>query len=489
MLDGDTNDTRDPLVENDTRPGQTLPIPATVGGYASLAVTERGKADEFDIYRVNIPGAMKIALSIAEPDDGDLDLLFADVDGEIIRQSVGTGRFEVIETEADEVGEFYIAVAAYDGASNYILSVGVATASDASLAALRSDSDHLSLDAEFVADEVLVKAAKNSGQKQHKSMLASLATTYGLVEKASSPSGVMLMRLQDVEKSTFMQQAKVSARQSPFHYPSKAAQAKAQQLGIIKKLRRNPAVEYAEPNYISHTTATPNDDFFDFQWHYAAINLPQAWDITTGSEDVVVAVIDTGVVIHPDLSSNLLYDGNGDLVGFDFISDAETAGDGDGIDADPIDIGDSAGGGNSSFHGTHVAGTIAATTNNATGVAGVGWNSRIMPIRTVGACGGTSYDVAQGLRYAAGLANDSGSLPPVKANIANLSLGPANGACESLPLSETTRESMQDAQDAGVIVIVSAGNDDYDVPSLRSTVDGVINVSAVDIQAKSRVFQ
>ncbi len=489
VLDGDTNDPNDPIIDNNSLVGQEIVIPVTVGGYASLPENALGEADVFDIYRINVAGPTKIVLSIAQsdPEVDDLDLLLTDLDGVVIKESLGTGRFEVLETGPEEVGDFLVIVEAYEGASSYILSLGLSTAIASSPAALKTDSAHLSLDAEFVADQVIVKPNKSMSQTRMKSM----ATSFGLVAKTSSPSGVILMDLKDVDKSTSMQHRKNAARLSPFRYRNQKQAAKAHQLNIIKKMRRDPAIAYAEPNYIRHTSAIPNDAYYSDQWHYPLINLPQAWDITTGSENVVVAVIDTGVVLdHPDLSGRLLSRDDGSVIGFDFIKDPQRARDEDGIDANPYDSGDSNSGTSSSFHGTHVAGTIGAATNNQIGVAGVAWNTSIMPIRALGVGGGTTYDIAQGIRYAAGLANDSGIIPPVKANVINLSLGTANPLCETQFLDETSREALEDAQNAGVIVIVAAGNDAEDdrlcnAPDPNTTVNGVISVSAVNI-AKQR---
>ena len=144
---------------------------------------------------------------------------------------------------------------------------------------------------------------------------------------------------------------------------------KLETLWMIKKLRRRPDVVMAEPNYLRRAQAiTPNDPLFVNQWHYRQIDLPQAWDISTGSSDTIVAVIDTGVLRdHPDLQGPLLSGGGS---GYDFIRDPNISDDGDGIDAEWNDNGDGEGG-LSSFHGTHVSGTIAARTNNVIGVAGV----------------------------------------------------------------------------------------------------------------------
>ena len=145
---------------------------------------------------------------------------------------------------------------------------------------------------------------------------------------------------------------------------------------MLKRLKADPAVRYAEFNAIMNAQVVPSDDFFigGFQWNLRAIGLPTAWELTKGSSEVVVAVLDTGIrKNHPELTPLL-------LSGYDFVSDPTKAQDGDGIDQDPT-IPDVSG---ASFHGTHVAGTIAAASNNGKGVAGVAWNVRLMPIRVLG---------------------------------------------------------------------------------------------------------
>src|SRR5258707_9315129 len=102
-----------------------------------------------------------------------------------------------------------------------------------------------------------------------------------------------------------------------------------------------------------------------------------AWALTAGSAAVIVAVLDTGQTNHPDLVAN-------QIAGYDFISSVASAGDGDGIDADPTDEGDGNGVQPNSFHGTHVSGTIGAVSNNATGVAGVNWSVGLMSLRVLG---------------------------------------------------------------------------------------------------------
>lgn len=213
---------------------------------------------------------------------------------------------------------------------------------------------------------------------------------------------------------------------------------------IAARLMHNdPSIEFAEPDSMMQPLATtPTDPGYANQWHYFApngttnkggANLPNVWDFSKGSASVKVAVIDTGYRQHVDLGQV--------LQGYDFITSATIANDGGGRDADALDPGDwvaanECGAGsspsNSSWHGTHVAGTIAALMNNGKGGTGVAPNVKILPVRVLGKCGGLISDIADGMRWAAGL-----SVPGVPANppanvahVLNMSLG-GSGACSA----------------------------------------------------------
>jgi len=203
---------------------------------------------------------------------------------------------------------------------------------------------------------------------------------------------------------------------------------------------------------------TPNDPQYANQWHYTQLNLPQAWDITTGSSSVVVAVLDTGIVAaHQDLDSKI-------ESGYDFVSDTAAGCDGNGIDNNPEDVADSrcTSGAislqdprHAGYHGTHVAGTIAAETHNSLGVAGVSWASKIMPVRVLGAGGGTDYDIQQGMLYAAGIANDSGTTPATPAKIINMSLGGDPGS----PCPASYQAIINQVAARNISIFVAAGNE------------------------------
>ena len=145
---------------------------------------------------------------------------------------------------------------------------------------------------------------------------------------------------------------------------------------VVAALEANPAVAYAEPNWIYQADAVPNDPRYSQDYGLTKIQAPAAWDVTTGSSGVTVAVVDTGVATdHPDLSANV-------VPGYDFVSG----------DADPRDF---------NGHGTHVAGTIGAAGNNGVGVAGVNWNVHLMPIRVLDGDGrGSSANITSGFYYA-----------------------------------------------------------------------------------------
>ena len=245
----------------------------------------------------------------------------------------------------------------------------------------------------------------------------------------------------------------------------------------------DPNVEYAEPDYILRAVFTPNDTRYNEQWHLFAlaggINVPVAWDRASGS-GVVVAVVDTGYRPHADMNGAI-------LPGYDFVSDIFTANDGNGRDADARDPGDWADIGAcrpplfppvfvpSTWHGTHVAGIIAARTNNARGVAGVAFNARVVPVRVLGKCGGHTSDIADGVVWAAGIpvAGVPGNANPAK--VINMSLG-WGGSC-----SATLQSAINSARSVGASVIVGAGNDNIDAADFQpANCSGVVAVSSVN---------
>ena len=284
---------------------------------------------------------------------------------------------------------------------------------------------------------------------------------------------------------------------------------------VAARLATDPMVEYAEPDVAMRPFAAPGDpDFASKQWNLfppasvypgnvvvpmgqpakttsapavGAANLINAWDRTTGSDTVVVAVVDTGIVNHPDLNGNnvLGYTAAGRfLAGFDFVSSdalglpANTvSGDGNGRDASPADPGDAVSQADrqnplcndntpnqgtaaapSTWHGTHSAGVVAATANNAAGIAGIGWNVKILPVRALGRCGGAMSDVADAILWSAGLTVTTAPAPPANANPAKVILVGAGGKA-GVACSATLQSAIDAAVQAGSVVVAAAGNE------------------------------
>ncbi len=248
----------------------------------------------------------------------------------------------------------------------------------------------------------------------------------------------------------------------------------------MRRLLADPDVAYVEPDLLAEPLAVPNDSEYIKQWDLfeakAGMNVEAAWERSTGS-GVTVAVLDTGHVAHSDLAANI-------VDGYDFVSDSTNARDGNGRDANPADEGDwrnladcsnNPYPGNSSWHGTHVAGTIAASTNNGKGIAGVAYQAKIQPVRVLARCGGSTSDIADAIVWASG-----GSVTGVPANktpakVINMSLG-GKAAC-----SATYQNAINTATGRGTTVVVSAGNSGDDVANYQPAgCDKVISVAASD---------
>ena len=205
--------------------------------------------------------------------------------------------------------------------------------------------------------------------------------------------------------------------------------------------QRNPHVQYAEPNYIVGAVNTPNDPYFTggFQWALAKVQAPSAWDITTGSASVSVAILDTGVDLsHPDLQGKVVASVN--------FSDSGTVSDVNG-------------------HGTHVAGIVGAATNNSLGVAGLGYNTTLLNVKVMGDNGtGSFFSVAQGVVWAA----DHG------ARVINMSLGAEFG-------NATLEDAINYSWGKGVVVVGAAGNNGGSTPFYPAAYPNVIAVASTDM--------
>ena len=215
---------------------------------------------------------------------------------------------------------------------------------------------------------------------------------------------------------------------------------------VAQEYAELPYVEYAEPNHIRKALYTPADPYFNLQWTLPKIGAPDFWDKAPATP-VVVAVIDTGVdYTHEDLANKV-------IKGYDFINN----------DNDPMD---------DHFHGTHVAGIIAAETNNAIGIAGVAPNAMILAIKVLSRTGeGTDLQISKGIMYAA----DKG------AKVINLSLG---GPGWSFVLDD----AVQYARKKGCLVVASAGNAGTNEIYYPASYNGVVSVGATDSYDKKALF-
>jgi serine protease len=218
----------------------------------------------------------------------------------------------------------------------------------------------------------------------------------------------------------------------------------------IKEYLKRTDVIYAEPNYYVYALMVPNDEYYSYQWHlnnpeYDGIHMEKAWDISTGDSSVIVAIVDTGIAYEdyregwrrycqaPDLAQTCF------VPGYDFVNN----------DAHPND---------DNGHGTHVAGTVAQSTNNSIGVAGIAFNTCLMPVKVLDRKGrGTYASVAEGIRWAV----DHG------AKVINLSLGGPED-------SETLKDSVKYAYENGVTVIAAAGNDNSSTLSYPAAYDDYV---------------
>ncbi|MCG7499402.1 S8 family peptidase [Vibrio sp. Of7-15] len=464
-VDSDINDplSSDNIANNSFSEAQRIPNFSVVNGFSTKEGTGKqgdrlsSIGDRSDVYSATLQKDQTITLKVidaryGESYSGDLDLYLYNSDLDQVASSVRVRNDELITVPKD--GEYYIEVSAYSGGSRYVLSLEQVSTTEVNR---RGNAD-------FKAGEAIVQL--NQGVSSY-----AAASNSDVKVNLSNSSEVQLVNF-EFSKNQVQVQSSTAEKSVEQELLAKNPESweKRKTLEHIKRLNQQAGVKLAEPNYIVQPLAIPNDALYSQQWHYPAINLPAAWDITTGSRasnDVIVAVADTGVFLdHPEFAGQL-------VPGYDFIKDTKTSNDGDGIDNNPDDPGDDDGRRGDSWHGTHVAGTVAAKTNNNSDIAGVAWNAKIMPLRVLGIGGGTTYDIVQSVLFAAGLENDSGTVPQQKADILNMSLG-------GYGYSFFAQEAYTKARNAGVIIVAASGNDNTSRHFYPASYDGVISVGATD---------
>jgi len=251
------------------------------------------------------------------------------------------------------------------------------------------------------------------------------------------PNEIILKLKEGASEKDISAIAKFGEMKSMCHHIEKLKVSNGRMDMVLSALKKNPMVEYAEPNYIAQAFMVPNDPYYGYQWNFhgvdeGGIDMEPAWDVATG-DGAIVAVIDTGIRVGSDLANTKF------VQGYDFVND----------DNDPTD---------DNGHGTHVAGTIAQSTNNNEGVAGVAFNTYLMPVKVLDSRGSGTYDdIVSGIYYAV----DNG------ANIISMSLGGSSG-------STALEDALAYAYSKGVTVIAAAGNDGTNVISYPAAYDAYV---------------
>lgn len=315
-------------------------------------------------------------------------------------------------------------------------------------------------------------------------------------------------RLQGVMRASGLSALKISpngraAQRVDFDHVLSAGEAAA----MASRLRAQPEVEWVVTNDLERRLALPNDPRFPKtagttgQWWLQPVSgsnlnvaadrmrgvpgVQGAWDTSTGNAAVTIAILDSGITTHPDLSTARYWPGR------DFVSEIEYANDGNGWDTDPSDPGDwvtqadlsdpafaGCGVEDSSWHGTTTAGIAAAASNDGVGVAGVNWTSRVLPVRISGKCGATVGDIVDGMRWAAGLqvldaSNNTIPVNPHPARVINLSFG-GSSACNA-----AYQSAIDDLAAVKTVVVAPAGNESGGV-TRPANCSGVVGVAAVN---------
>lgn len=487
-VDSDSNDPNQPArADNgsfDTL--QALPNPVQLIGYLTMpGEGAEGPAsasgDLVDGYRLFLEQGQVVELEFsADPSRLDIDLFVYDTSRVLKGQSIGLNKYECVSIGAS--GEYFLGVQIFPGTSSggslYQLRIG-APGSGTACANSTGAADLM------VPNQIVAQASEPARRR-----LAGGAGSPGdVVVLRGDPAGARPVLVQvpagHAAQSAAVQRLEAAAAVAkglagsaagtqPRHDRSRMSSAAIaawrrqlpartlalhQTIDHAKLMVAGGEYLHAVPNFLLHASQTlamepfpPNDrEYVKQRWHYEAIHLPEAVAALQGldlsaSPRPIVAVVDTGIVAdHPDLASQL-------VAGYDFVGSPASAGDGGGSDADPDDASREQG---FSFHGSHVAGTVAAQTYNGIGGAGVAPVARVMPVRVLGTSGsGSLYDILQGVRFAAGLPNDAGVTPARPADIINLSLGAEGIDCDPMLQALFT-----DIRARGVLVVAAAGNE------------------------------
>ncbi|WP_155987001.1 S8 family serine peptidase [Thioalkalivibrio sp. ALE11] len=454
-VDRDTNDPEaTPRDNNSPARAQPLPVPSITGGFVAAPETlsRFGPAgDQWDVYSVELEAGQQALLHFPSSGSTNLDLLLLDESAKIVDTSRGTGHSERVV--APEDGEYFVAVEARRGATGYQLRLDRPWQTP-STSAMAYPSPRAS--ESFAPGEVIVRTRADISSAGRAFDETPGPTMAGLHARTGDTSREQLWRIPEGRTDLAMSALGASPTGGPqlaHGWANRGIEARDRTLRVIQALQNHPDVVSATPNHYVTAQLRPNDPRQPDQWFHDAINLPAAWDITTGDtpdDDVIVAIVDTGLHRdHEDMAASRL------LPGRSFLQQDDA--------------------GRIFPHGTHITGIIGAASNNAVGISGVSWHAKLMPVRTLDGQGrGTVYDMLQGVRYAAGLPNDSGEIPDRPADIINLSLGH-----EGTP-SETAAELFREVRELGILTVASTGNNGTEDISLPADYPDVLAVGATD---------
>lgn len=458
-------------LNNNFTDAQVISNPSTVGGYLSgyngqypNTLSRNSvifRLDSRDIYDVSLLEGQRINLAVFYA-DGDMTNIDVEMflrpksSSNVVEEYLRFTSQAVQSFVVPQTDDYFVEIRARTttpGASDPILysfSISqylvesLSTAVPANLQSIKEGEAIIQFkDGGFASSQALMRPSSES-------------ESFQLKQKVDSVTGLYRFSDAALQESILFSASSASASVTP------AVRSKLQTWQAIEQLKQRDDILYAEPNYIYQATAGVTEPAYPQQWNLPMLELPAAWNLSTGT-GVTVAVIDSGIAQnHLDLSGNLLM-----ADAYDFISDPASAGDNSGMDMDPNDEG-------VSFHGSHVAGIIAADGDNDIGISGVAYDAKVLPLRVIGINDeATTFDIATAVLYAARLTNASGRLPSEAADIINLSLG---GYGESSFLNS----AIQSAIGEGIIVIAAAGNNSSSGLFYPAAYSGVVGVSSVN---------
>jgi serine protease len=467
-LDSDTNDVNQQNHTSNNRISTAQRLSSnlvTISGYLNMARQGPQGAnfedgDMADGYAVRLEKDQVVELDFVSSNRSiDVDLTIYNDQNALVGASLGRTSYECIRIS--ESGNYTIGAVLYEEGSTggTLYQVRISAPGAGTQCPTVTNAQSLVVPGEVIvkSNDLAQAATKSDASPRYDARVLKGDLKPGNIALVSVPtdltemSGTAAVKGKSVTRSEFMQGMGKSSQALEVERTLLAA----------KMMSDSDQFAYANVNERVHSYQTapqltgtypPNDrNYFAQKWHYDAIDLPAAMAAVDAlspkpTRRPIVAIVDTGVINHPDLDNML-------VPGIDAISDPDMSLDGDGVDSNPIDI-TVDGPGGTGFHGSHVAGTVAAETFNGTYGAGVAPMARLMTVRVLGKGGGTSNDIIQGMRWAAGLSNNTGIPSPAEsADVFNLSLG------SSSPCRQSYEETFREILALGKIIVVATGND------------------------------